>query len=497
MSSTSAMRQRPGVLTLCVVGVLSASASGVESPNHRLVVLADMGNEPDEEQQMAHLLMYANEIDIEGLVAVTGKYLRRTPQPELFRRLVDGYAQIEDNLRLHAEGWPTADELRQVVASGQSNYGIDDVGEGKSSPGSMLLLQAALSEDPRPLHVVVNAGANTLAQALVDYRSTHGAEEVSRLVKKLRVFENGAQDNAGAWICHEFPDIHWIRSNFQTYCYGGPGHDGDPDNNNRMGPHTWHPYEYSPLGQHQWALEHVIAGHGALGSLFPLRLFRQGKIAFIEGGGTAPWMGLVQQGVYDPDQPHWGSYSGRFSQEKAKNVWSRHQDVRVDEQQYGDFFVFREVGDRWINPDTEELFENAYAPVWRWRRAMFNDFRARMDWCVRPRDTANHNPVAAIDGDASDEIVRRNVNAGDRIAISAVDCSDPDGDGVECTWYSYPEAGSYLGELSDERTAGASYEMSVPEDAAGSTIHLIMEVVDDDQECPLYDFRRIVIEVAD
>jgi hypothetical protein len=41
----------------------------------RLVVLADMGNEPDEMQQMVHLMMYNNEIDLEGLIAVTGIWL--------------------------------------------------------------------------------------------------------------------------------------------------------------------------------------------------------------------------------------------------------------------------------------------------------------------------------------------------------------------------------------------------------------------------------------
>ena len=37
---------------------------------HRLIILADMGNEPDEEQQMAHMLMGSNEFDLEGLMAV-------------------------------------------------------------------------------------------------------------------------------------------------------------------------------------------------------------------------------------------------------------------------------------------------------------------------------------------------------------------------------------------------------------------------------------------
>lgn len=74
----------------------------------RLIVLADMGNEPDEVQQMLHLLTYTNELDIEGLVAVTGKYLRpdhkevyrRTLHPELLTELIDGYAKVNPNLKL-------------------------------------------------------------------------------------------------------------------------------------------------------------------------------------------------------------------------------------------------------------------------------------------------------------------------------------------------------------------------------------------------------------
>jgi hypothetical protein len=61
----------------------------------RLVILDDMGNEADEEQQMMHMLMYANEFDLEGLIAVTGKYVqpaskdpyRQKLHPELFHHL--------------------------------------------------------------------------------------------------------------------------------------------------------------------------------------------------------------------------------------------------------------------------------------------------------------------------------------------------------------------------------------------------------------------------
>lgn len=65
----------------------------------RLIILADMGNEPDEEQQMMHLLMCNNEFDLEGLIAVTGKYLqpasldpyKQKLHPELFFKRIDGY----------------------------------------------------------------------------------------------------------------------------------------------------------------------------------------------------------------------------------------------------------------------------------------------------------------------------------------------------------------------------------------------------------------------
>ena len=53
----------------------------------------------------------------------------------------------------------------------------------------------------------------------------------------------------------------------------------------------------------------------------------------------------------------------------------------------------------WTDPVHGEEFNSHDVPVWRFRRAMFNDFRARMDWCVKPYDQANHNPVAAFNGD--------------------------------------------------------------------------------------------------
>lgn len=309
------------IVFLCIGQLLIAQSS-----KHRLIILADMGNEPDEEQQMVHMLMCSNEFDLEGLIAVSGKYLhsqhrlteRQRLYPDLFEKLIGGYSQVIDNLKIHAKGWPEPQYLKSIVAAGQKGYGMSDVGLGKSTEGSKLLIKCFEKEDPRLIYIVVNAGSNTLAQALNDYKSSHTKENLISVVSKLRVFENGAQDNAGAWICANYPEIHWTRSNYQTYAYGGPAWSwGSTKDDDKKGPHSWKPFSYNATGQHQWALEH-IKNHGALGGLFPLRETPTGKLVFIEGGGTIPWLGLIHQGLSNISQPSWGGWSGRFSKEKIK-----------------------------------------------------------------------------------------------------------------------------------------------------------------------------------
>ena len=55
---------------------------GEQEKRHRLIILTDMENEPDDSQTMLHLLMYANEIDIEGLIAVSSRWLQNNTFPE-------------------------------------------------------------------------------------------------------------------------------------------------------------------------------------------------------------------------------------------------------------------------------------------------------------------------------------------------------------------------------------------------------------------------------
>ena len=463
----------------------------------RLIIMADMGNEPDEEQQMTHMLMYNNMFDLEGLIACSGKYLhsgrngyKSRTHPELFHQLIDAYEKVLPNLKKHASGWRTPDYLRSIVKSGTDEYGIEAVKAGQSNEASKLIEAALLKNDPRKLYIVGNAGTNTLAQALVDLDETRTKSEMDSLCRKIIVFENGAQDNSGGWITKHYPEIAWHRSNYQTYCYGGPGNKSDVE-----GPYVWQPHSRSTMGQHDWVEEHVQKNHGPLGDLFPDRF---GGNGFMEGGGTIPWMGLVNHGLTDPERMYWGGWSGRFSRVKHKNVYSRHGPEKNDEKSYGDFYMYEADSEKeqWTDPVVGDTFNDFKVPVWRFRRAMWNDFRARMDWCVNEYDKANHNPVAVINGDASDTIMTLKVKPGTDVKLDASDTSDPDGDELIFKWWVYKEAGTYTGDVTVSDPAAASIEVKVSADADGKEFHVILEVLDENDEIGMYDYRRVVFDVS-
>ena len=52
----------------------------------RVFVLTDISNEPDDEQSMVRFLVYANEYDVDGLVATTSTHLRNRTREDLIRR---------------------------------------------------------------------------------------------------------------------------------------------------------------------------------------------------------------------------------------------------------------------------------------------------------------------------------------------------------------------------------------------------------------------------
>ena len=76
------------------------------SQKHRVLVLTDIENEPDDAMSMVRFLTYANQWDVEGLLATTSTHLRNKTAAWRIRQIVRAYGQVRNNLLLHEKGYP-------------------------------------------------------------------------------------------------------------------------------------------------------------------------------------------------------------------------------------------------------------------------------------------------------------------------------------------------------------------------------------------------------
>lgn len=128
--------------------------------------------------------------------------------------------------------------------------------------------------------------------------------------------------------------------------------------------------------------------------------------------------------------------------------------------------------------------------MWRWSKAMQNDFASRADWCVSEYEDANHPPVVKLVNELDMQ-----ASPGESIKLSAEGTTDPDGNRLSFLWWQYTEADSYEGivEIQNDRQVQAS--VVIPKDAeSGETIHVICEVTDDGVPA-LTRYQRVVITV--
>lgn len=401
---------------LVVATLFFTTISAVEKP--RLVVLTDIGGDPDDQMSMVRLMTYANNFDIEGLIATHNNEPKRI-YPEYIQKIVSAYGEVRDNLELNEPGYPTEKYLQERISQGNPFSGMDGVGEGKDSPGSELLINAVDRDDSRPVWVIVWGGPNVLAQALWKVRTTRSPEELAKFVSKLRVYAISDQDNSGPWIRKEFPDLFYIVT--PGVNAGGGFHHatwiaiGGDKFHGRFGGADF------DLVTNEW-LDRNIRSKGPLGAVYP-------RWIYMMEGDTPSFLYLINNGLNSPEHPKWGSWGGRYELYTPRmQKWFLEPETRP---------IWTNAQDEVLGKDGEWHTTN-HATIWRWREAYQNDFAARMDWTIKPYKDANHPPVPKIDGET-----RLTAKPGERVDLSAVGSSDPDGDAISYHWFCYAEAGSF------------------------------------------------------
>ena len=471
------MNQTLVVLGFAALMSFGAAVSAADKP--RVVVLTDIENEPDDAMSMVRFLVYANQFDVEGLVATTSIHQQNKVAAWRIREIVDAYAQVRDNLEQNEPGFPTADALRAVIVEGQPAYGMHAVGKGMDSAGSERLIAAVDRKDARPVWVTVWGGPNVLAQALWKVRETRSKKQVEAFESKLRVYTISDQDDTGPWIRKNFPGVFYVVS--PGFHDGGAYHQstwsgisGDKFHGRFSGANF-------EIVDNPWLDVHIRA-KGPLGAQYP-------QVKFMMEGDTASFLGLVDNGLNAPGHPDWGGWGGRyelytppmrpwFAEPETRPIWTNAEDEVMG------------VDGNWHTSNK--------ATIWRWRETFQNDFAARMDWTIKPRAEANHPPVAAL-GHAD----TLNVKPGERVNLSARGSTDPDGNTLSYHWSYYPEAGTLL--VATGRS-GAPVDIDHADESDASfiapkhffragTMHLILAVTDNGTPA-LTRYRRVIVNVT-
>lgn len=444
----------------------------------RVVVLTDIAPsnvEPDDMESVIRLLAYADQFEIEAIVASSGWNTsgRNIDYPvgwmDSLTTCINAYEKDLPNLmkrssqesflsfekesgRQEIGYWPSADYLRSRAMLGSVGLSASRLGKDNDSDGSNQIIKLLQENDPRPLWVLAWGGANTLGQAVWRMKQMYDEKQWRKMLEKLCVYTITDQDviwsqrknyltTSHHWMrkeCGESLRFIWDESAWRTQ--------------NEISGQKWDDYATH------------IQGHGHMGKVYPTYLVRHG----VEGD-TPSLLHVMPNGLNDPmafDQVGWGGYfKWGLSNDKQTSCYTNYQtDVKSISRKYEEEFYYK----------------------------AFYDFAARMDWA---KDGAgNRNPIVLVNKKGGIMPLHIGSKPGKEVSLDGSKSYDWDGDALSYKWWTVPEAGTYKGDVTISNAQSDKAKVVVPADAKGKTIHVVCEVSDNGTPS-LITYKRIIIEV--
>jgi len=438
---------------LCAIWVLPKSLSA-EDTRPRLIIETDAGGDPDDEQSLVRFLVYANEFDIEGIIAnrpAARDGENKNPVRDglgIVRAMINAYGECYPNVAKHDARFPIPQLLSERTVAG-----YNDIHDGVN-----LIIRAVDADDTRPVWFSNwgtdnGAAESCLKRALDHVQRERGPEGYAKFKGRLRLSSADKFGDHTAKIEPPFP--FWLNASH-------PPLDGK---------RWYHRFSALTATAGGFGIERdVRTNHGSLGKLYPVNTGLRQK-----EGDTMMFLYLVLTGMNDPLEPTWGSWGGRYG---------------LDESHAKRQYFWANQADTWHGTTHRD---NTLA---RWAVALQNDFAARMDWCVADSYTkANHTPVAILNDDKTKNILQLTALSGDEVKLSAIGSTDPDGNDVTLNWFIYQEAGTFNSDVTLSQSTGTFTTLIAPLVAQPRTIHVILEA-EDNGEPRLRSYRRSIITVS-
>ena len=493
---------------------VSTQVTVTKKARPRAIITQDA--EVDDQDSLIHILLYSNEIDIQGIVQgsssihwigvpgtatpekANGSYEKpyRWPGTSWMMNYLDAYAKVYPNLKKHDKTYPTPKYLKSITKIGNIGY------EGEmdsATDGSNLIKKALLDNDERTLYLMAWGGPNTIARALKDveteYKGTKNWESIrNKIIKKVVITACMEQDNTyKTYISEEWPEIKFVSCvQMGSYAYGWGKMPEDESKVTLKG---------------EWMLKNLLRGHGALLDKYVTwgdGTYLEGELPeyqfgtddnlmetwwgakfmgthdrydFLSEGDSPTFFLLLDSGLRSLEDLTYGGFSGRYALNTTKKN-SRGQQLNY----------WSPEKDSYINADgTKTTVESS----WKYIDDIQNDFAARADWCVKDYKNANHAPKITVK-----EGTDIQAEAGEQVKLHAV-TADSDGDYVTVKWSIYEDASTGT-DTENMKLKGASSDtisFKVPDNAkSGETIHFVAQAKDDGEHT-LTHYQQVIVHV--
>jgi hypothetical protein len=532
------------------VFMLVAVFATAQQRKPRVVITADP--ELDDNNTLIRAILYSSDFQIEGLVYAsstfhwkgdsrgTTQYLpgreytrlglcpctswRWASDEHFIDNIVDAYASIYANLKVHNPNYPSPAELKSKIKWGNVAFEGD---YSKDTEGSNLIKSLLLDDQPGPLYVTAQGGQSTIARAL---KSTHDQYANTpqwkairdKVSQKLIIIPSGDQDGTYArYIQPNWPEV--TERQLSTMDFGYFVRNGLAPEDQVYVSAAWTRENISsrgPLG----AMYRVwgdgkqmvkddrtdyfgLSGYtaGQLKNLgYMVWMPPQERGSFIGEGDTPTFLNLLDNGLHAYENRHWSGWGGSSRSSKvpalglgAARITPASPDnpgVAIGLAPAGSPKdataptgpAVGGPGDAGLPPISAT---NAAANA-RFFAAAQNDFATRLKWSITPKfSDANHEPKIRIKGPS--EVSGR---PGVTVRLEG-EVSDPDHNAVKVTWWQDNAAGTYAGDVRFSDQAALSTTFRVPADAQpGQTIHAILEGTDDGTP-PLTRYQRLIVRI--
>ncbi|KPM47340.1 DUF1593 domain-containing protein [Jiulongibacter sediminis] len=512
-------------LTL-ILGIFAVIQTNAQEEKPRIIITADP--ELDDNNSLIRFILYSTDLDIEGLVYASSQFhwtgdgkgtkwyvpgreydrfnmgicpcesYRWAEDERFIHDIVEAYEKSYPNLKTHHSGYPTPEYLKSKIRFGNVEFDGDF---SKDSPGSELIRETILDNEPGKLFITSWGGASTIARALKviqdQYQFTTEWDAIrEKINRKVVLLPSGDQDDTFyGYIRHNWPGIEYrVFRDSPNYGYGAQLRANETN---------------KPLLTPAYMTENIVS-KGPLGSLY--RVWGDGK-QMVEGdkvdyfglsgytadelrkmgyfvwmppqekgswlgeGDNATFMNMLGNGLRAYEDGTFGGWGGRTIPTVVESNSAFSSSAGSAEQ------MAQRLAAR--NNETEEVaipFPDFFAEAQK-------SFVARMKWAVTPKySEANHEPI--IHFQSPENLL---VNPGQKVKLHAA-VSDPDGNEVKLQWVQMP-AGTYTQAVEINNAQTETAEVQIPEDAKpGQTMHFILKATDNGSPA-LTRYQRVILEI--